>query len=107
MEPHTGPNSGTRDLLPAVRSYIDRHEMIRPGDGIVIGVSGGQDSVSLLDVLYRLRKPLDITLYVAHLNHQLRGPASDADQQFVTDLAASMGSAVLLRKSSPARTGLS
>ena len=90
MGPHTGPNSGTRDLLPAVRSYIDRHEMIRPGDGIVIGVSGGQDSVTLLDVLYRLRKSLDITLCVAHLNHQLRGPASDADQQFVTDLAASM-----------------
>ncbi len=88
MEPHAGPISDTPDLLPAMRSYIDRHVLIRPGHGIVIGVSGGPDSVSLLDVLFRLRKSLDITLYVAHLNHKLRGPASDADQQFVTDLAA-------------------
>ncbi|MCE2439817.1 MAG: tRNA lysidine(34) synthetase TilS [Candidatus Latescibacteria bacterium] len=81
-------NSDTPDLLPAVNSYIDRYDMFRPGDGIVIGVSGGPDSVSLLDLLSRLRKSLDLRLFVAHLNHQLRGPASDADHQFVMDLAA-------------------
>ena len=88
MEPKTGPDADAPDLLPAVKSYIDRHGMIRPGDGIVIGVSGGPDSVSLLDLLDRLRDAIDMSLYVAHLNHQLRGAASDADQQFVTDLAA-------------------
>ncbi len=86
----TGSTSDRPDLLQVVRSYIERHDMILPGDGIVIGVSGGPDSVSLLDLLFRLRKSLDIALYVAHVNHQLRGPASDADQRFVTDLATSM-----------------
>lgn len=90
MKPSPGTNSTTPDLLMAVQSYIDRHDMIEPGDGIVIGVSGGPDSVSLLDLLSRLRKSRDLRLFVAHLNHQLRGLASDEDQQFVSDLAASM-----------------
>ena len=90
MKPGPGASSTTSDLFPAVKSYIDRHGMIRPGDGIVIGVSGGPDSVSLLDLLSRLRNSLDLRLFVAHLNHRLRGLASDEDQQFVLDLAASM-----------------
>lgn len=91
MDPKKKPDSDPPDLLQAVHSHIDRHEMIRGGDRIVIGVSGGPDSVSLLDLLFRLRESLDIRLCVAHLNHQLRGAASDMDERFVRDLAASMG----------------
>ncbi|MDE3000202.1 MAG: tRNA lysidine(34) synthetase TilS [Gemmatimonadota bacterium] len=90
MKPSPGAISTTHDLLPEVQSYIDGHDMIRPGDGIVIGVSGGPDSVTLLDLLSRLRESLDLRLFVAHLNHQLRGLASDEDHQFVMDLAATM-----------------
>ena len=90
MKSSPGANSTKPDLLPEVQTYIDRHVMIGPGDGIVIGVSGGPDSVSLLDLLSRLRKSLDLRLSVAHVNHQLRGLASDKDQQFVSDLASSM-----------------
>ncbi len=90
MKPGHGTSAATNDLLPTVKSYIDRHGMIRPGDGVVVGVSGGPDSVSLLDLLSRLRKSLDLRLFVAHLNHQLRGLASDEDQHFVSDLAEAM-----------------
>ncbi len=91
MEPNKVPDTDTPDLLQAVLCYIDRHEMIRNGDRIVIGVSGGPDSVSLLDLMVRLRESLGIRLCVAHLNHQLRGQASDMDERFVRDLAASTG----------------
>ena len=90
MERKKSPDTDTPDLLHVVFSYIDRHEMVRVGDRIVVGVSGGPDSVSLLDLLVRLRESLDFSLCVAHLNHQLRGTASDADERFVRDLAASM-----------------
>ena len=90
MKPKKSPDTCTPDLLQGVLSYIDRHEMIRDGDRIVIGVSGGPDSVSLLDLLFRLRESLDIWLCVAHLNHQLRVPASDMDERFVRGLAATM-----------------
>ncbi len=62
---------------------------VMPGEGLVVAVSGGVDSVVLLDVLHRLSGPLDLWLHVAHLDHQLR-PDSAADAIFVQTLAASL-----------------
>jgi tRNA(Ile)-lysidine synthase len=59
------------------------------GMTIAIGCSGGPDSVALLCALKRLC-PSNSRLLVLHFNHQLRGPASDGDEQFVRDLAASL-----------------
>jgi len=57
----------------------------------VVAVSGGPDSVCLLYILSGLRKELDIKLYVAHLNHQLRGAESDADADYVAGLSRRLG----------------
>lgn len=59
-------------------------------DSVVVAVSGGLDSVALLDALIRLRQrgKLTVKLFVAHLNHQLRGEESDGDEAFVRRLAA-------------------
>jgi tRNA(Ile)-lysidine synthase len=56
-----------------------------------VGVSGGADSVALLLLFLELRDELGIVLSVAHLNHKLRGKASDADETFVAQLAAKHG----------------
>ena len=61
--------------------------MVTRGDQVVVGVSGGPDSLTLLHCLCTLRRELEIELHVAHLNHQLRGEESDADAQFVARLA--------------------
>jgi tRNA(Ile)-lysidine synthase len=58
---------------------------------VVIGVSGGPDSLCLLHVLLRLSPELSLNLHVAHLNHQMRGEAADADAAFVAELAADWG----------------
>ena len=59
---------------------------------VVVAVSGGPDSVALLRALVRLRPPASAgRLIAAHLNHQLRGAESTADQQFVAALAADLG----------------
>ncbi len=58
---------------------------------MVVGVSGGADSVCLLHVLVKLQKGLGIRLQVAHLNHQLRGAESEADAEYVSALAGSLG----------------
>jgi tRNA(Ile)-lysidine synthase len=59
---------------------------------VLVAVSGGADSISLLRALVRLR-PLGAKgrIVAAHLNHQLRGEASDADEQFVRELAEALG----------------
>ena len=69
---------------------IRRHGMIRPGDRIGAGVSGGADSVALLLLLNELRAKLGIGVFVLHFHHQLRGAEADEDERFVKDLAAEL-----------------
>jgi tRNA(Ile)-lysidine synthase len=70
-----------------VLATIQRHHMLRPGDIAAIAISGGADSVALLRIMEQLRAKLGIRLLAVHFNHQLRGAESDADQQFVVQLA--------------------
>src|SRR5437899_6633661 len=67
-------------FVAAVRGNLDRLRGDGPGPGVV-AVSGGADSVALLCAL--AADPPPGGLVVAHLNHQLRGPAGDADATFV------------------------
>lgn len=71
------------------------------GDAVVVAVSGGADSVALflgLDELVRAGK-IDVEILIAHLNHKLRGAASDADARWVTLLAKRLGHRAVVRSS--------
>ncbi|MCM1299236.1 MAG: tRNA lysidine(34) synthetase TilS [Firmicutes bacterium] len=74
-------------ILRAVSAY----NMLEAGDRIVVGLSGGADSVTLLHGLKRLEKELGIELYACHINHNLRGRESDGDQAFAQQLCESLG----------------
>jgi len=79
------------NLESKVTDLIQRHSLIQRKELVVVGVSGGADSVCLLHVLAEWRKRLGIRLHVAHLNHQIRGIESEADAEFVSNLADSLG----------------
>ncbi len=68
-------------------------DLISPGDRVLLAVSGGADSVAMADVLVRLQmgRTLCRGLVVGHVNHHLRGEASDADEQWVARLADRWG----------------
>jgi tRNA(Ile)-lysidine synthase len=70
-----------------VLRFIKEQHLIPKQPKLVVAVSGGPDSVCLLQILLRLKKELGVELHVAHLNHQLRGGESEADAQFVAELA--------------------
>ncbi|MBW2023625.1 MAG: tRNA(Ile)-lysidine synthetase, partial [Deltaproteobacteria bacterium] len=53
-----------KKLLRKVRDFINTHEMLEPGDRVVVAVSGGPDSVCLLDILHELAPEYEITLIV-------------------------------------------
>ena len=72
-------------MLSAVVEAIEEFQMIENGDRIVVGVSGGADSVALLLQLAEYRKTKDYTLQVFHQNHMIRDDA-DSDEEFVRDL---------------------
>jgi tRNA(Ile)-lysidine synthase len=74
-----------------VIDFIQQYGLVSPEEIVVVGVSGGADSVCLLHVLAKWRKELGINLHIAHLNHQLRGVESEADAKYVSDLAGSLG----------------
>ncbi len=78
-------------LAVRVVRYIARHQLFGPGASIVVGVSGGADSLCLLHLLTELAAPMQLRLHVAHLNHGLRGAEADADAAYVAELAASWG----------------
>src|SRR5438445_2175232 len=76
------------DLIKRVLSTISRHAMLRAGDRVGVGVSGGSDSVALLRILREVGPQQGIRLAVLHFNHGLRGADSEGDEEFVAALAA-------------------
>ena len=78
-------------LVQSVAAYIRKYDLLRPGDRVGIAVSGGADSVALMRLMIELRDELGVVLSVVHLNHKLRGADSDADEQFVRELAEQLG----------------
>lgn len=66
-----------------VLEYSKKYHMLEAGDNILVGVSGGADSVCLLFMLLELKKKIPVKLYVLHVNHQLRGSEADEDEEFV------------------------
>jgi len=76
-----------QEFLAGVDAAIGRYGMLAPGDTVVVGVSGGPDSVALLHCLVALKKRRPLDLVVAHLNHQLRGATASQEAVFVESLA--------------------
>ncbi len=74
-----------------VLGFIRAQRLFEPDESVVVAVSGGADSLCLLQVLFVLREQLDIRLHVAHLDHMLRGSESSLDARFVSSHARSLG----------------
>lgn len=70
-------------MYDRVKTYIIENKMIKPGDTVIAGVSGGGDSMAMLHLLKRLRETMDFQLTVVHVNHGIRGPEADRDQALV------------------------
>jgi tRNA(Ile)-lysidine synthase len=78
-------------ITPRVRRFIAQHALIAPESRVVAAVSGGSDSMALLQVLHDLDRLHEVQLAgVAHFNHRLRAAADD-DERFVTTSAAALG----------------
>ncbi|ABU56981.1 hypoxanthine phosphoribosyltransferase [Roseiflexus castenholzii] len=75
-------------LVDSVRAMLRRYRMIMPGAPVVVAVSGGPDSLCLLDALVHLRDDLACDLHVVHLDHRLRGAEAAAEAAFVAETAA-------------------
>ncbi len=73
-------------IVKQLLSTVDEHQLIQVGDKIVVAISGGPDSVTLIHLLHRVKDRLGIELYGAHLNHNIRGIEAQMDAQYVLNL---------------------
>jgi len=80
-------------MMDAFLKHIERYNLCRPGEKILVAVSGGVDSVVMLHLLHRS----GFRLAVAHCNFQLRGRESDGDENFVKNMAAQYGIPVFVK----------
>lgn len=77
-------------FLQAVRQTVTAHNMLQKGDSVLVGLSGGADSVALLLALCALREEYDLHISCAHVNHGLRGEAANRDMEFVISMCADL-----------------
>lgn len=79
------------NLIKKVQTFSNRFDLLEKDLKIVVGVSGGPDSVCLLDILSKLKNKYNLEILVAHINYGLRGSDSDKDEKVVEKLVAKYG----------------
>ncbi len=80
-----------QEMQKRVLEVIKKNNLIEFGESVLIGLSGGPDSVCLLHILHSLSKELGIKIFASHINHMLRGTESDMDEEFVKKLCKELG----------------
>lgn len=88
------------NIVDRVIKNIKKKNLIVKGDRLILGCSGGPDSIFLLDVLLKLREELNLTLTLVHINHMFRGKEADRDEEFVRSLGNKYGIEVFVKRKS-------
>ena len=78
-------------MLEKVRRYVKEWHMLEKEDRVIVGVSGGADSVCLLFVLSKLQEEIPFEIIAVHVNHGIRGAEADRDEAYVKELCEKMG----------------
>ncbi len=78
-------------MIQKISEFCRENQIIRQGESVIAGVSGGADSVCLLLVLLELQKEFDFDIRVIHVEHGIRGEESRRDAEFVRELCARLG----------------
>lgn len=73
-----------------VKNTINKYNMLEYGDRVIVALSGGADSVSLLHMLNSIKEEYNLTIIAAHINHNIRGEEALRDEEFCKDLCKQM-----------------
>ncbi len=77
-------------MIIKVRQTIENNDMLRRGDTVIAGISGGADSVCLLSTLLEIKKEFGLNIVAVHVNHGIRGEEALRDESFVKNLCESL-----------------
>ncbi|MCI9617559.1 MAG: tRNA lysidine(34) synthetase TilS [Eubacterium sp.] len=79
------------DMMKKVLDFVNKNNILEHGDSVILGVSGGADSVCMLHLLNSLKEDLGIELTVVHVNHGIRGIEAEQDAEFVEHISEELG----------------
>lgn len=85
-------------LIDKVCNTIKKSILFEKGDRVIIGLSGGPDSVCLFHVLHSISRKYDLELYAVHVNHLLRGSESEQDELYVRNLCKNFGIRLFVKR---------
>ena len=88
------------NIIEKVLKKIKEKNLVEKNDRIVLGCSGGPDSIFLLEVFLKIKEEYNLTLALAHINHLYRGAEADRDENFVRDLGEKNGIQVFVKRKS-------
>lgn len=81
-------------MLDKVKETIEKYNMLSYGDRVIVGVSGGADSVCLTDILNEFKDEYALEIILVHINHNIRGEEAKRDENFVIELGKRYGNTV-------------
>jgi tRNA(Ile)-lysidine synthase len=87
----------TQQFLNKFEIFCQQHQLLHNGDKIIVGCSGGSDSIALLTSIWLLKEKYDLSILVAHINYHLRGEDSNKDQEYVTNFCFERNVAILVK----------
>lgn len=73
-------------MIEKIEQYVQKHDMLKQEDKVIVGVSGGADSICLLFVLLELRDKMGFSIVVVHVNHEIREQDAKRDEDFVKEI---------------------
>lgn len=77
---------------------VEKYNLLSNGDKVIVALSGGADSVTLLDMLNSVKELYNLTIYAAHINHGLRGEEADRDENFCEILCKNYNIEIFVKK---------
>ncbi len=77
-------------MINKVKAFVIENNLIENGDRVLVALSGGPDSVCLLNILFELRKDFNIKIAAAHVNHMLRGDEAFKDEEYARNICNSL-----------------
>ena len=78
-------------VLDIIKKTLREYNLLNNGDSVLVGLSGGADSVCLTHALWSLKDEFDIKLYTAHINHGIRGEEAKRDEVFAENFSKKLG----------------